>query len=128
MSSKKDTKDKNLKQIYAIILSIILFCIVYFLLPSSSDIANNIQNENIQSNTIIETNSSIGIDDIPEYSGQMVIVINNDVPYFSAEDITTENFEDYSELDEFKRAGVAYANICSYTMPEERNYKRKNII
>lgn len=31
------------------------------------------------------------------------------------------NFEDYSLLDEFDRAGVAFANICKYTMPKERN-------
>ena len=101
MSSRKDTKDKNLKQIYAIIFSIILFCIVYFLLPSSSDIANNIQNENIQTNTIIETNASIGIEDIPQYSGQIFITINNDNPDFSEEDFKL-NEDIYSNLVEEK--------------------------
>ena len=59
------------------------------------------------------------MNDIPEYSGQIVIDINNNVPYFEDTDITTENFEYYSQLDEFERAGVAFANICKHTMPPE---------
>ena len=48
------------------------------------------------------------------------------MPYFEDKDITTENFEDYSLLDEFNRAGRAFANICKYTMPPEGT-KRGNI-
>ena len=101
MSSRKDTKEKKFKLIYVIVFSIILFCIAYVLLPSNSDIANNIQNENIQTNTIIETNASIGIEDIPKYSGQIFITINNDNPDFSEEDFKL-NEDIYSNLVEEK--------------------------
>lgn len=56
----------------------------------------------------------------------MVISINNDIPYFKDKDITIENFENYSKLDDLKRAGVAFANICKYTMPP-KGTKRGNI-
>lgn len=56
---------------------------------------------------------------IPPYSGQPYTVINNDVPYFSAEDMVTESFESYSELDSLGRCGAAYANLCLDTMPTE---------
>ena len=59
-------------------------------------------------------------------SGKIVITINNDVPYFDDEDISTENFEYYSNLDDLNRAGVAFANISKYTMPPEGS-KRKGL-
>lgn len=117
-----NNKEKNSKQISILINFIILLAFIgYLLLSSIHENSNNIQNENTQTNTINNFNTNISIDDIPQYSGQMVISINNDIPYFEAKDITTDNFEDYSILDEFDRAGVAFANICKYTMPKERN-------
>lgn len=119
-NNKKDIKKKNLKPIsILIIFTTLLAFIEYLVLPSSSEVSNNVQSENTQTNTITETSVNIGIGDIPEYSGQIVISINNDMPYFESKDITTENFEVYSALDEFNRAGVAFANICKYTMPPE---------
>lgn len=48
------------------------------------------------------------------------IEINNNKPFFSAEDKTrTDAFENYSELDSLGRCGVAYANICQELMPTE---------
>ena len=53
------------------------------------------------------------------YSGDAFIEVNNNKPYFTIEDITTEEFETYSELDSLGRCGVAFANISPYTMPDE---------
>lgn len=111
----KNNKEKNLKQIGIIILIILLVLIGYGILPNE----NEVSNENTQTSTIDNVNTNIAIDDIPPYSGEIVITINNDVPYFEDKDITTENFEYYSNLDVFDRAGVAFANICKYTMPPE---------
>jgi len=72
-----------------------------------------VSNYNTKTNIINDTN----INDIPEYSGEIVITINNDIPYFEEKDISNEDFEYYSNLDELGRAGVAFANICKYTMP-----------
>ena len=45
--------------------------------------------------------------------------VNDNIPYFTSEDLTTEPFEEYSELDSLGRCGVAYANICDELMPTE---------
>lgn len=58
-------------------------------------------------------------EEIPEYSGSPYVEINGNVPYFTDEDLTTEAFETYSELDELGRCGTAYANICRELMPTE---------
>lgn len=55
---------------------------------------------------------------LPEYSGQPYIVINDNKAYFDASDITTEPFEEYSDLDSLGRCGTAFANICPEIMPE----------
>lgn len=44
--------------------------------------------------------------------------INGNIPYFTKEELTTEPFENYSELDSLDRCGAAYANICKELMPD----------
>ena len=119
-NNKEDMKEKNLKQIGIIVVLIILLVLIgYALFPNKEELSNNISTENTQTNIVNNIHTNVSINDIPEYSGQIVIDINNNVPYFEDTDITTENFEYYSQLDEFERAGVAFANICKYTMPPE---------
>lgn len=59
------------------------------------------------------------ISSIPAYSGTPYVIVNDNVPYFTDSDMTTEAFENYSSLDEYGRCGVAYANICTELMPTE---------
>ena len=48
------------------------------------------------------------------------VEVNNNIPNFSDEDkTTTKNFENYSELDNLERPGVAYAKITKEIMPTE---------
>ena len=46
-------------------------------------------------------------------------LVNKGVPEFAESELTTEAFEEYSELDSLGRCGVAYANICRELMPTE---------
>lgn len=70
-----------------------------------------------------EITDFIALADIPSYSGNPYIVINNNIPFFKEEDNTLEAFEYYSELDELGRCQVSYANICQELMPEEERGK-----
>ena len=63
--------------------------------------------------------SEVTLADIPEYSGEPYVVLNDNWPYFDIEDLTTDPFEYYSELDSLGRCGVAYANVCLEIMPTE---------
>ena len=56
---------------------------------------------------------------LPEYSGQPYVAINNNIPFFTDEDMTTEAFESYSDLDALGRCGTAYACVGTETMPTE---------
>ena len=71
---------------------------------------------NINSSTEIATIASV--DKIPSYDGYEFVEINNNQPYFSdADKQRTDAFEEYSELDDLGRCGVAYANICQALQP-----------
>lgn len=66
------------------------------------------------------TASAFNAADVPAYSGEPYTAVNNNEPYFTSDDLTTEAFENYSELDTMGRCGVAYANVCLETMPTEK--------
>lgn len=51
------------------------------------------------------------------------LVLNNNEPYFTEEDYTTEAFEAYSDLDDLGRCGQAYACIGISLMPTEERGK-----
>ena len=66
------------------------------------------------------TASAFNAADVPAYSGEPYTAVNNNEPYFTSDNLTTEAFENYSELDALRRCGVAYANVCLETMPTEK--------
>lgn len=105
MRKNSSKKNINWKQILIIAITIVLFIGLAYI----SDNVNTL-------NKVTVANYS-NMDDIPQYSGQTYVEINNNNPYFTEEDYTTKPFEKYSNLDEKGRCGVAYANICKEIMP-----------
>lgn len=61
----------------------------------------------------------ITLSNLPEYSGEAYVELNDNVPSFKKSDMTTKTFEKYSKLDKLGRCGAAYANVCTETMPTE---------
>ena len=72
--------------------------------------------EKSASDTTIQT---LSVDEIPAYSGQAAIEINQNVPGVTESDYTTEAFEQYSPLDGLGRCGIAYACVGEEIMPTE---------
>ena len=106
MGRRKSSK-KKLKQILALIVILIGIILAYFY-----------NSENIEiTNTKKETVTYFNLDEIPEYTDEIYVIINNNIPYFDESEYTTVPFERYSDLDEKGRCGVAYANICTEIMP-----------
>lgn len=59
-------------------------------------------------------------DSIPEFRGTPYIEVNNDIPFFTEEEKkSTSAFEQYSDLDQLGRCGVAFSNVCEEIMPTE---------
>lgn len=64
-----------------------------------------------------QTESNVSLSDIPVYSGDAVAIVNNNNPQFN--ELTTESYEYYSELDYLGRCGVAQACLGVDLMPTE---------
>ena len=65
------------------------------------------------------TIQTLSVGEIPAYSGEAAIEVNQNVPGFTKEDYTTEAFEQYSPLDELGRCHAAYACVGEEIMPTE---------
>lgn len=63
----------------------------------------------------IET--SFSLDSVPLFNGTPYVIINDNVPEFTEEDLNTKSFESYSELDSLGRCGVAFSNVGIDLMP-----------
>lgn len=84
----------------------------------------NTRMSNETSDKLSDTPStSYDLESIPEYSDEPYVTIHDNVPFFSEEELTTDAFETYSELDDLGRCGTAYANICEEIMPTEKRGK-----
>lgn len=108
------------KSVYSLLLVICIFltsCVSG--IPSEgvnhSDYYGKQENQSKQS--VITKNS------IPEYDGSPYVELENNKPDFKEKEITTDVFEQYSQLDSLGRCGVAYANICKELMPTEKRGK-----
>lgn len=66
-----------------------------------------------------EGTSAFSLRGIPAYSGTPYTEVNGNQPYFTEEELTTQSFETYSELDSLGRCGMAYANVGQDLMPTE---------
>ena len=59
------------------------------------------------------------LSDIPNYSVSPYCEVNNNQPFFRADELTTESFKHFSDLDSLERCGVAYACIGTDSLPNE---------
>lgn len=64
-------------------------------------------------------NSSFSISEIPPFSGDPYVVICDNMPEFTQEDMTTQAYERYSDLDRLHRCGYAMACVGQELMPQE---------
>ena len=74
------------------------------------------QEENVSSTS---SGVSYTLSEIPEFNGEPYVEVNENVPFFTDEEIVEESYEFYSELDELGRCGVTIACIGQDIMPTE---------
>lgn len=57
---------------------------------------------------------------VPEYTGKDFEIINNNIPLFSDEYLSSQSYEFYGDLDSLGRCTVGIANISKDIMPTEK--------
>ena len=108
MARRSKFKNKN-RNIFITVITILVFlCVAY-------------QNEikSFMTEPLVEPAPTYKIENIPQYSGEAYVTINENKPNFTDEDYTKYTFELYSDLDILNRAGVAFAKVSKETMPTE---------
>ena len=118
LTVRKKLPGSIMKKGKSVILSVIAAVIVliggWLQTPDSG---NDSTNQNVTQ--ITTAMDSVSLEEIPNYTDEPYVVINNNNPFFTKADYTEESFETYSELDELGRCGVAYANVGVDIMPTE---------
>lgn len=85
---------------------------------------NEVSQDNYESVTDIEKISQsnkerVSLDTVPDYSDLPYAIINDNIPYFTNEELTTKSYEEYGVLDNLGRCTVAIASVGKDLMPTE---------
>ena len=110
---KRISKRKKRKLVNKFLFSFFLLLLVYL---SVSFKDKFLIDEEKAINSIGDINY---LNDISDYDGEAYVYLNNNVPNFTSEEINTNTFEIYSDLDSLGRCGVAFANVSKDTMPTD---------
>lgn len=62
---------------------------------------------------------TVSLDQIPEYSGEPFVVLEDNQPRFTQEDETTQSYEQYGELDAYNRCTYTIACVGRDLMPTQ---------
>ena len=80
--------------------------------------AERTQTEQRSKGRTTSTTKSVSSDNIPDFSGNMTVAVDNNDPDFTSKDLTTKSYESYSRLDSEGRCQVAEACGGKDIMPK----------
>ena len=84
-------------------------------LTSCGEAGKDFAREYLQESTV----SVSAVEEVPEYTGEPYVEINDGQPDFTEEELTAEAYEDYGELDSLGRCQTVEACVGQETMPDE---------
>ena len=130
MKRETNTKDKK-RRTYGFLTGLLLILSVCLTSCGNQGQTDSGKDSNTQSGTKVaaedhsaeekgsDSESYVTVDDVPAYSGEPYVEVNDNQPEFTEEELTTVSYEDYSELDELGRCQSAEACIGQDLMPTE---------
>lgn len=113
MAKRKNEREKYIKLILAVILTIVIVIADKFGIDLGN-VFGQITNENTISYT-----TSYDLSTIPDFTDEPYVVLNDNMPNFTEEDYNKETWEEYSQLDYLGRCGPAFVRVGMETMPTE---------
>lgn len=118
MSARTERRRSGISRERLVLLLLVLVAVVA-VTALSLHLNGSLTLDNLLVELGLKPPAAVLLENIPEYSGEPYVVLQDNQPNFGLEDLTTEPFETYSELDYLGRCGVAYANVCLDIMPTE---------
>lgn len=110
---------KVTKKLYALLIAGVMA--VSLAGCQSTDNSSNKESTQSEQSSKGSTNSStksVSSDNIPDFSGNMTVVVDNNNPDFTSKDLTTKSYESYSNLDSEGRCQAAQACVGKDIMPK----------
>lgn len=105
---------KNLNKLIITISVAVIFAVTSYFGIEIEEYLNNLSNKYKISYT-----TSFDLTSIPEFTDKPYVVLNDNQPEFTEEELNKTTFEEYSELDYLERCGPAFAKVGIQTMPTE---------
>ena len=68
----------------------------------------------------VNRDASFSVSDIPTYTSSPYVEVNHNIPFFREEELKSDEYESYSELDYLGRCGPAMAMIGIDMMPAQK--------
>mgnify|MGYP003083683032 FL=1 len=68
----------------------------------------------------VNRDGSFSMSDIPAYTSSPYVEVNHNIPFFTEEELQSDEYESYSELDYLGRCGPAMAMISIDIMPTQK--------
>ena len=119
-------KKKKIIGILSAVLALVMAFCVQFCEPQEAELAKDVIGTVLDVIEGYDESSSPALGtgrqeegEIPPYSGEPYAEVNGNVPFFREEELTTESYEFFSELDELGRCGMVMACIGQDLMPTE---------
>lgn len=112
-------------------LGLLLMCLLLLLSGCKSEVGQENRDVDVADKTTTQSQSDIapqpaGSDEdllsqweIPPYTSEPYTAINDNLPFFTDDEITDQSFEAYSPLDALGRCGAAFACVGQDLMPTE---------
>lgn len=104
--------ERSKKKFLSLILAVLCFC-----LTACQAQSGGAEQENVPVSSV--SSEEISLEEVPEYTGEPYVEVDEGEPDFSEEEMTTDSYETYSELDELGRCQSAEACVGTDLMPEE---------
>jgi len=121
-------KKKTTTSVLTSVIAVILGLIYYFFGPAAEPAPENpnpqvsVEQPAPQEPVELPVSASAVLVDpaqLPAYSGEAYVTVFDNIPNFTQEDLTTESYETYAQLDELGRCGETMACVGQDIMPTE---------
>jgi DNA-entry nuclease len=104
------------KKLYALLIAGMMVLSLAGCQSTGNSSSDNTQSE--QTSKGSSSTKSVSSENIPDFSGNMTVVVDNNNPDFTSKDLTTKSYESYSKLDSEGRCQVAEACVGKDIMPK----------
>lgn len=106
------------KKLYALLIAGMMAVSLAGCQSTGNTSNGNAQSEQSSKGSSNSSAKSVSSDNIPDFSGNMTVVVDNNDPDFTSKDLTTKSYESYSKLDSEGRCQVAEACVGKDIMPK----------